>query len=81
MHVAGIIRKTQESGKKRDINGYKLHKSGKKTRANSLGQYHRIDGTAMEYADGTKYYCYKDKQISKEIYLSDEFQVKIILEG
>ena len=112
---------------KRDANGYKLHKSGKKTWKNSSGQYHRLDGPAIEHADGEKHwnfngmlhrvdgpavewangnkywyfngmlhrvggpaveyangkkeYWYKGELISEEIYLSDEFQVKMILEG
>ena len=45
------------------------------------GQRHRVDGPAIEWANGAVEYWYKDKQISEEIYLSDEFQVKIILEG
>ena len=44
-------------------------------------QHHRVDGPAIERANGAVEYWYKDKQISKRTYLSDEFQVKIILEG
>ena len=45
------------------------------------GQLHRVDGPAIEYANGAVEYWYKDKQIIKETYLSKEFQIKIILEG
>ena len=38
----------------RDSNGYELHKNGDKTWKNPAGQYHRTDGPAIEYADGTK---------------------------
>ena len=39
---------------KQDSNGYKLHKNGNKTWKNSAGQYHRIDGPAVEFTDGHK---------------------------
>ena len=42
---------------------------------------HRVYGPAVELANGDKEYWFKDERISEEIYLSDEFQVKIILEG
>ena len=48
---------------------------------NSAGQYHRTDGPAVERADGTKEWWFKGKQISKEEYYSNEFQVKIVMEG
>ena len=50
---------------KRDPNGYKLHKNGDKTWKNSAGQYHRTDGPAIEDADGTKEWWYKDKEFLK----------------
>jgi len=46
---------------KRDSNGCKLHKNGNKTWKNSAGQYHRTDGPAVEWADGTKQWCIHDK--------------------
>jgi len=36
-----------------------INKYGTKTYTNSKGQYHRIDGPAIEYVDGSKYW-YKD---------------------
>ena len=39
---------------KRDANGYKFHKSGKKTWKTPEGLLHRVDGPAIEYLDGTK---------------------------
>ena len=45
------------------------------------GQLHRTDGPAVEWADGTKEWWFKGKQISKEEYYSNEFQVKIVMEG
>ena len=42
---------------KRDPNGYELHGNGDKTWRNSTGQYHRLDGPAIEHADGSKCWC------------------------
>ena len=89
---------------KRDSNGCELHKNGDKTWKNSAGQYHRTDGPAIEYAngtkywyfngqlhrldgpaieraDGTKYWYFKGERISEKEYYSNEFQVKIVMEG
>ena len=66
---------------KRDSNGYKLDKFGDKTWKNSAGQYHRTDGPAVEYANGTKEWYFKGKKISEKEYNSNEFQVKIVMES
>ena len=66
---------------KRDSNGYKLHENGDKTWKNPAGQYHRTDGPAIERADGTKEWWFKDKKISEEEYNSKDFQVKIVMES
>ena len=38
-------------------------------------------GPAIEFANGTKEWWFKGKQISKEEYYSNEFQVKIVMES
>ena len=35
--------------------------NGDKTWRNSAGQYHRTDGPAIEYANGTKCWCINDQ--------------------
>jgi hypothetical protein len=65
----------------RDSNGYKLYKNGDKTWKNPAGQYHRTDGHAIKYADGSKQWWYKGKHISKKEYYSKDFQVKIVMES
>jgi hypothetical protein len=46
---------------KRDSNGCELDKNGDKTWKNSAGQYHRTDGPAVEFANGTKWWCINGK--------------------
>ena len=46
---------------KRDSNGYELDKNGDKIWRNFAGQYHRTDGPAVEFANGTKYWYIHDK--------------------
>ena len=46
---------------KRDPNGYELRKNSDKTWENSAGRYHRIDGPAIEWADGSKEWCINGK--------------------
>ena len=41
---------------------------------------HRTDGLAVQLADGTKEYWYKGEQITEEVFYSDEFQVRMVME-
>jgi hypothetical protein len=45
------------------------------------GQCHRTDGPAKEYADGDKEYWYRDEQITEEVFYSDEFQVRMVMQS
>ena len=45
------------------------------------GKCHRTDGPAVEYADGNKEFWYKGKRIAEEVFYSDEFQVRMVMES
>ena len=45
------------------------------------GERHREDGPAVEFAGGIREYWYKGERIPEEIFLSKEFQVKIIMDA
>ena len=45
------------------------------------GERHRTGGPAVERADGRKEYWYKGKQITEEVFHSDEFQVRMVMES
>ena len=44
------------------------------------GSLHRIDGPAIEYPDGKSEYWYRGERISKKVFFSREFQVKMVME-
>jgi hypothetical protein len=54
---------------------------GTKIWKNSKGKRHRIDGPAIEDTNGRKEYWYKDEQISKKKFYSDEFQVRMVMKS
>ena len=45
------------------------------------GEPHRTDGPAIEWPDGTVEYWYHGKRITKKVFYSRAFQVKIVMEG
>ena len=45
------------------------------------GKRHRTDGPAVEYASGDKEYWYKGERIIEEVFYSDEFQVRMVMES
>ena len=58
-----------------------IDKNGDKYWRNSKGELYRTDGPAIEFANGTEEYWYKDKRILKKKYYSKEFQVRMVMES
>ena len=59
----------------------KMKNTKRKMWRNAVGQYHREDGPAIEYADGTKEWWINGKQYSIEEYMeliSEENRDKIL---